>query len=140
MPRGARSVSAIEPNDVRCRVRCPRCPDASLDTTDVPTCPRCRGSWLSVAELRKRVGHAQHRWRPTLDWQLEQRDTLACVACGHAMVTLRLFDVAVERCDEHGVWLDRDDLDAIVAKAGANTSDAGRTLLDAAVDIFWMWG
>jgi len=72
--------------------------------------------------------------------QRRQRDTLACVACGHAMVTLRLFDVAVERCDEHGVWLDRDDLDAIVAKAGANTSDAGRTLLDAAVDIFWMWG
>jgi Zn-finger nucleic acid-binding protein len=120
-------------------MNCPRCVDATLDDSDIPTCPRCRGSWISVAEIAKRVRRAQHRWKPTLEWQLDHRGSFACLVCSKPMATLRLFDMPVERCDDHGVWLGRDELGTVAANAGAGIGETGRTFLDAVLNLFWMW-
>ncbi len=67
------------------------------------------------------------------------REAIACVYCRKPMSTLRLFDVPVDRCDKHGVWLARDELETIVAHASAGKSETGRALLDAVLDVFYMW-
>jgi hypothetical protein len=37
------------------------------------------------------------------------------------------------------VWLARDELETIVAHASAGNSETGRALLDAVLDVFYMW-
>src|SRR5258708_2150515 len=98
-------------------MNCPRCHDAALDEV---RCSRCGGAWISAATIDERVAHAQHRRRPTLDWQPAHRDAIACPACAAAMETLTLFEVPVDRCAAHGVWLDKDELEQIVQRAGTS--------------------
>jgi hypothetical protein len=88
--------------------------------------------------MSQRVGEVQHRRKAKLEWQLENREGLACGECGKRMETLRLFDVPVDRCRAHGVWLDAGELDKILAQAGGDTR--GGSVLHAIVDIFWLWG
>jgi Zn-finger nucleic acid-binding protein len=117
-------------------MNCPRCNDV-LEAGELPHCPHCAGSWISVAAIGEHVARAQHTPRPKLDWQSDPRDAIACLECGKPMETLKLFAVPVDRCAPHGVWLDREELDAIVKHAGTGE---GRGFVGAILDAFWMWG
>lgn len=106
---------------------CPRCPTA-LSRGELGFCERCHGVWIPEPALRDRVSRMQDRPIPVLDWELESRNPLPCVACREPMQTLALFDVPIDRCVAHGLWFDRDELStvllhsrqpAVVAAAGA---------------------
>ena len=44
------------------------------------------------------------------------RRVLACPVCRGPMATLRRGLVEVDRCDEHGVWLDRGELEQVLGR------------------------
>jgi len=119
-------------------MQCPRCREA-LIVTDVQHCARCRGAWIANAVVEGRIAETQGRKRAHVTWERETRDSLPCASCGHAMETMLLFQVPVDRCGDHGVWFDAGELDRVVA-ASQERSAHGRTMLDAVVDLFWLWG
>ena len=54
-----------------------------------------------------------------------------CPKCGHALQTIQLREVAVDRCFHcHGTWLDEGELEKLAAP------EASHSLLQSVVDIF----
>lgn len=95
---------------------CPRCPTA-LSRGELGFCERCHGVWIPEPALRDRVSRMQDRPIPVLDWELESRNPLPCVACREPMQTLALFDVPIDRCAAHGLWFDRDELSTVLLQS-----------------------
>jgi Zn-finger nucleic acid-binding protein len=95
---------------------CPRCPETALATSGthgvwVQYCPRCWGLWLDHAAVQHAVG-------PAIDGATAAAgDALPCPICRAAMRPWRAREVVIDRCDAHGVWFDRAELDSLVAHA-----------------------
>ena len=103
-------------------------------------CPGCGGRWLDEASFLAAQDRAdpEHDWHHTDLWS--RRDGFAfapsrraCPSCGETMLLLRYGDTAVEvdHCEPcHGLWLDGQELERIVA-ALARTATPARHLLHA---------
>lgn len=108
--------------------RCPQCQEV-LDIADRSTivgypCRNCGGIWLESATMQKVVSFLD----PQSIQMSEQAAEVAavpfpphqarppCPMCGEAMATFVLpgTDVEVDRCEPHGTWLDRGELETIV--------------------------
>lgn len=93
------------------------------------------GIWLDKAELlaitqaeRVKLTLFDEMWRYAKDLlaidavEPEERGVgatprdLACPVCGKTMFVDFYQDVSIDRCKEHGVWLDRGELELIVAR------------------------
>jgi hypothetical protein len=57
-----------------------------------------------VAPNRPRVQFVEH----------PRKETLACPSCGKAMGTWKLHKVEIDRCEPHGIWFDRDELEHVL--------------------------
>lgn len=96
-----------------------------VDAGHVEECTKCRGLWFPKGELRK----AKDSAKPDLNWLdfdlWSDHESFAvswssrlCPECGEEMATIAYSAtrIAVDYCVAgHGVWLDKGELDAILA-------------------------
>lgn len=114
--------------------RCPRCAGELAPTTmgaaTVDRCGSCGGTWFDGDELEHAAdlttrgvsaadAAASRRSIPPSRIPLEREVRyLACVRCGERMArrqVARGAGVVVDLCRDHGLWFDRDELEAFVA-------------------------
>ncbi len=75
--------------------------------------------WLDHAAVQHAVG-------PAIDGATAiAGDALPCPICRAAMRAWSAREVVLDRCDAHGVWFDRAELDALVAHARAGAGSGG---------------
>ena len=103
-----------------------------IDAVTVEECPKCRGSWLSEDQLRKAKDAAE----PDLNWldfdlwsaKDEFHATWSSRKCPQCQRQLAIIGygktgVSVDYCpDGHGLWLDKGELDAIIARLDAEAN------------------
>jgi len=98
-------------------LHCPGCGEV-LDTAGrTDRCPACDGAWVHEDAL---VGMLQERTSTLvfLPWQPRPKDNdRTCAVCEKSMQTVNLGSVALDRCPQHGVWFDADELAALLAQA-----------------------
>lgn len=96
---------------------CPGCGEV-LDTAGrTDRCPACDGAWVHEDAL---VGMLQERTSTLvfLPWQARPKDNeRVCAVCRTAMQTVNLGSVQLDRCAQHGVWFDADELAALLKEA-----------------------
>lgn len=106
---------------------CPGCGEV-LDTAGrTDRCPACDGAWVNEDAL---VGMLQERTSTLvfLPWQPRPKDGAggdhpfrgaerACAVCKQPMQTVNLGSVQLDRCPQHGVWFDADELAALLKEA-----------------------
>ncbi|MDX6769684.1 MAG: zf-TFIIB domain-containing protein [Elusimicrobiota bacterium] len=94
---------------------CPKCPFTPMNPVTLEggvqadECPKCRGQWFDAGELAKASKDAAAMARALADAPLRPREGKAnCPRCLKAMVNGGLGSefIRVDRCVEHGVWLD----------------------------------
>ena len=122
----------MEPGD------CPACPGRlvlhDLTRTHARVCSGCGGLWLDrqdVADTLKYGGYnsdmmaalrrlSQRRVQPP-----ENAGAYPCWSCRSPMRRETIQQVVVDRCDEHGVWFDHDELKLVLER----TAPPGQILL-----------
>jgi Zn-finger nucleic acid-binding protein len=82
-----------------------------------------RGLWLDKGELL-RITEAERHAAPDFMWSdlfrrekrppVDDDRRLFCPHCGEEMKVEKLHGVHIDWCDDHGVWLDDGELDAIL--------------------------
>jgi len=92
---------------------CPVC-DAPLEEAGrTLRCVLCEGAWVTedtlVAILEQRASTLVE-----LPWQAREDKPRPCAECKADMQTVNLGSVALDRCDDHGVWFDADELTALL--------------------------
>jgi Zn-finger nucleic acid-binding protein len=91
---------------------CPRCGlDLEHLSSGVEICARCEGVWLPKLAIEKTFGTAYWPAGPSVWWRRE----LECPACavenrGSIMTPILAANIVVDRCPEHGQWLDAGEL------------------------------
>ena len=101
---------------------CPRC-GAALDSEGKRwVCTQGCGVLVTEAELRNLVMDMYAERPQTLDLQFEPAQVpepvRTCPRCTTQMTKHLLYTIVVDRCGEHGVWFDTDELRAILARVG----------------------
>jgi len=82
-------------------------------------CARCWGAWIDLASVTQVAGIA-------IDGAMRASgDAMACPMCRAALRAWRAKGVVIDRCDAHGVWFDRSELDQLVAHARAGARREG---------------
>ncbi len=95
---------------------CPRCPDSALLTWGthgvwVLYCARCWGIWVDHASVRQAAGVA-------IDGATAAHgEPMVCPICRSPLRAWDTGGVVIDRCDAHGVWFDRAELDQLVERA-----------------------
>lgn len=123
---------------------CPVCNMTLSQAGFTERCPKCEGAWIHEDAL---VGMMQERTSAMvfLPWQPRQRDNdRGCAVCKKPMSPVQLGTVALDRCADHGVWFDAEELAALMKqakqfKAEAKSGDAkssNHSLLDALANLF----
>jgi Zn-finger nucleic acid-binding protein len=97
------------------RLACPRCGELLEATRGAHGCIRCGGTWIAQATIERVFGDEKWPHGSSLWW----RNALVCPVCAVSgrdatMIALAVEDVVVDRCTEHGVWLDDGELGRIL--------------------------
>jgi Zn-finger nucleic acid-binding protein len=96
---------------------CPVCSIALAQAGFTERCPKCTGAWIHEDAL---VGMMQERTSAMvfLPWQPRERDQeRACAVCSKPMQAVALGTVALDRCADHGVWFDPEELASLMKQA-----------------------
>ncbi len=113
---------------------CPRCPDTVLVTSNthgiwVMYCARCWGLWVDHASVRHVAGVA-------VDGATAAHgESLPCPICRAGLRAWTARGVVIDRCDAHGVWFDRAELDQLVALAHSGSGRSNSTAAAAATGV-----
>jgi Zn-finger nucleic acid-binding protein len=95
--------------------RCPRCHVELIDTGSVRSCTACRGQWATQAALMEMAAEMTRPNPPRVAFSPHQRaEQLACPSCGDGMGTWRYHSIELDRCEKHGIWFDRDELQHVL--------------------------
>ena len=123
---------------------CPKC-NAALETAGyTQRCQTCDGAWIHEDAL---VGMMQERTSAMvfLPWQPRDRDQdRACAVCSKPLQCVSLGTVALDRCPDHGVWFDPEELASLMKQAKAfkadvkhgDTDDEHRGILGSLAKLF----
>lgn len=104
---------------------CPVC-DAQLQEAGTTfRCLLCEGAWVKedalVAILEQRASTLVE-----LPWQARQDKPRPCAECKTEMQTVNLGSVALDRCAQHGVWFDMNEMTQLLKQAKRfKTADHG---------------
>lgn len=98
-------------------MKCPTCNGPLHQAGRTYKCDRCDGAWVKadvlVPLLEQRASALiELPWQPNVENHVR-----ACPECGTNMQTVKLGDVALDRCEPHGVWFDRKELAALLKEA-----------------------
>jgi Zn-finger nucleic acid-binding protein len=92
---------------------CPRCNVALVDARSARGCRDCGGLWVDERVLTEMI-LAMLPPRPLARLVLAVLDRsdgpLACPTCRRVMEPTAIHEVILDRCPEHGVWFDHDEL------------------------------
>ena len=95
---------------------CPRCNVALVAAGSARACNECRGLWVLEAVLSEMVLEMLPRGQlARVELAVLERagESLACPSCGERMTPTTIHAVQLDRCPrQHGVWFDRDELQA----------------------------
>ncbi len=95
--------------------RCPRCHVELIETGAIRSCTTCRGQWAAQTALLEMVAEMTRPDPPHLRFRRNERaETLACPSCGHGMAAWRFHEIELDRCEKHGIWFDRDELQHVL--------------------------
>lgn len=114
---------------------CPGCSAPLELTADVSRCGSCRGAWLTEDGLRHRL----ELMKPGA--VLAQRPGRGaggrrCPACAEPLASIEIEGIELDRCAEHGVWFDANELsDLLVAVAGGAGEEPGNPLFSGIADL-----
>lgn len=99
---------------------CPICSVELADTTSYRGCPRCHGVFIDEDVLTGMIWE-MHRGAETepLAWSGAEGPVRMCPDCARPMQSQILEQIPVERCLEHGVWLDNRELPQVLLNASA---------------------
>jgi Zn-finger nucleic acid-binding protein len=108
------------------RPQCPVCPDRALvpqselraglafgNATRL-VCEQCRGVLVSAVEVEAMIADLQYE---SFTLPAGQPGTRTCPRCTATMTVLALFDIEVDRCEQHGVWFDGKELAMVLESA-----------------------
>ena len=99
-------------------VRCPACIDADLDKEG--NCRRCGGQWVDEQLVEHQAAHAL---RITGGRYSERH----CPMCDEKMDEPLIFDVPIDRCEAHGMWFDKAELEKVLQRARTEGWEPERT-------------
>jgi Zn-finger nucleic acid-binding protein len=91
-------------------MRCPRC-EHELDGRPAK-CVQCHGCWVSVVDVARTVKSEAPAWTD------EGKSQISCPECYATMQAITLHDVHLDRCAQHGVWFDIDEITDMLRKSG----------------------
>jgi Zn-finger nucleic acid-binding protein len=104
--------------------QCPRCGVELVDARSARGCPRCGGMWLSEAVLIEMVlemlppelfgEHVGAHLQFTPAFQ--PSTPIPCPACHESMSFETMHDIVVDRCAEHGIWFDPEELGLVLLR------------------------
>jgi Zn-finger nucleic acid-binding protein len=96
--------------------RCPRCGVELIQAGSARACNACRGLWMTQEMLVEMAANMQWPAQPVpLPCVPDAtRQPLPCPACTSPMQTWTLHGVPIDRCDRHGIWFDRDELQQVL--------------------------
>ena len=103
--------------------QCPVCKVALARAGFTERCPKCEGAWVHEDAL---VGMMQERTSAMvfLPWQPRDRDQdRQCAVCFQPMQCVSLGTVALDRCPDHGVWFDPEELASLLKQAKSFKAD-----------------
>lgn len=97
---------------------CPTCKLRLESAGRTERCKQCDGAWIGEDVL---VGMMQEStssfvvlpWHP----REQDRDARPCAVCDAAMQPVKLGTVALDRCAQHGVWFDANELESLFEEA-----------------------
>jgi Zn-finger nucleic acid-binding protein len=96
---------------------CPVCREPLHRAGFTERCAKCTGAWIHEDAL---VAMMQERTAALvfLPWQPRDRDgDRPCAVCATPMQPVSLGTVALDRCAEHGVWFDPEELASLMKQA-----------------------
>lgn len=100
-------------------LRCPVCPTEKLSAGALHHCTLCEGIWIDESTLSERVAGMRSDRPRHIEWEPMTSSERPCAACSEPMDALALYGVPVDRCVNHGVWFDRDELATVLERANA---------------------
>lgn len=104
--------------------QCPRCGVELVDARSARGCRQCHGLWLREDVLTEMVIEMLPIAAPgVLQFTPGTGSRIPCPACSEPMALVTLADVLVDRCARHGVWLDADELPAVLMRAPDATGE-----------------
>jgi len=97
-------------------MKCPKC-NADLQRqndrgVEVEACPKCKGMWLTPAELDQLENEAfSNEANKGSLYVTSYQTEFKCPVCSAPLKEFdyRFFDLQLECCSEHGFWLDKDE-------------------------------
>jgi Zn-finger nucleic acid-binding protein len=97
--------------------QCPVCRGELSRAGFTERCAKCTGAWIHedtlVAMMQERAAAVV-----SLPWQPRDRDgDRPCAVCAKPMQAVSLGTVALDRCPEHGVWFDPEELASLMKQA-----------------------
>lgn len=97
---------------------CRACGGAGLEG-DGARCEACNGAWVAELALLDLVADAVNLPLSGLPWARRKArgPARACERCAAAMAPVALYDVDLDRCPGHGIWLDGDELERVLRAA-----------------------
>jgi Zn-finger nucleic acid-binding protein len=109
---------------------CPRCKTALDAGRTRLICKQCEGALVTEPEVSQLIADIVGNVVSTMGWAgkvaepqplaLEPREGgagLVCPRCTAAMTAHKLYGIAVDRCDEHGIWFDKSELEGALQAA-----------------------
>ena len=105
---------------------CPRCAVDLEQAGSARGCRQCQGVWIEEPILDEMVRRmrALTLAPPAFVARDAPRD-LPCPQCTQPLAPVTLEDVAIDRCERaHGVWFDREELQAVLYRVGRAAPDA----------------
>ena len=110
--------------------QCPRCHVDLVTAGSVRSCPECAGHWVRADVLREMMETMLVPPRPAeIDLVADRHPRLACPSCEQAMETWALHRVPIDRCERHGLWFDRAELETVLfAATGLERPEAAPVL------------
>ncbi|CAN5700138.1 hypothetical protein BH11MYX1_BH11MYX1_07140 [soil metagenome] len=80
----------------------------------VRACTQCHGQWATLASLVEMARVMTVPNEPRLEFERDARTPIACPSCSNAMGTWKYHQIELDRCAQHGIWFDRDELEGVL--------------------------
>ena len=97
---------------------CPKCSEALVEAGQTHRCKTCDGAWITEDSLVGILEQRNSALLGALEWADRSKDTArACAECKQPMQMVNLGSVELDRCAQHGVWFDADELTALLKQS-----------------------
>ena len=103
---------------------CPVCREPmvvfELDGVEIDRCLKCKGTWLDAGEIdqlaRLEGGRSDRMSAEIASAPAGTKGERRCIRCSARMIVARVRQVEIDRCPRgHGVWFDRDEIEALIS-------------------------